>query len=188
MPTPRVAVLALVATAASAAAVQPDPAAVAAGDTKADAPAAATGYVLMDLPAIRKAIKGSRGHVVVLHFWASWCLPCLEELPLMDRMARDWKPRGVEVLSLSLDNPAEAGARVVKILAEVAPALTRSIARVDDADAFTASFGSWEGTIPAVFAFDAEGQMRGSITGETSRGALEALVGRAQKAKPRPPR
>jgi len=186
MITARVAVLAF--AAASAAAVRSGPPAVAAGDPKADAPAPAPGYVLMDLPAIRKAIKGSHGHVVLLHFWASWCLPCLEELPLMDRMVREWKTRGVEVLSVSLDKPEEAGARVVKILAEVAPALTRSIARVDDADTFTASFGSWEGTIPAVFAFDAEGRLRGGVIGESSRGALDELVGRAQKPKGHPAR
>jgi thiol-disulfide isomerase/thioredoxin len=142
----------------------------------------------MDLPAIRQAVKASRGHAVLLHFWATWCMPCLEELPLVEKLVRDLKPRGVDVLSLSLDDPEQAGARVSKVLAEVAPSLTRTIARIGDADTFIGNFGNWEGSIPAMFAFDAEGQLRGSVIGETNRRALDELVGRALKPRARPPR
>jgi thiol-disulfide isomerase/thioredoxin len=155
---------------------------VAEGRAAVAAPSAAAlstpGYVLMDLPAIRHALRGARGHAVLVHFWASWCGPCLEELPLMERFAREMKPRGLEVISLSLDDPTRAGDRVVKTLAEKAPSLTRSIVRVDDPDAFINNFDpQWEGSIPALFAYDPRGQLRGRIIGEATRRDLDQLVG-----------
>jgi thiol-disulfide isomerase/thioredoxin len=142
--------------------------------------------VVLDLPAIKRQLKGSRGHVVLVHFWATWCGPCLEELPIIEKFAREGKARGVEVLSLSLDDPERSGARVTKVLSQVAPSLTRSIARVGDADTFIGNFdGTWEGSIPALFAYDAEGQLRGSIIGEATRRDLDDLVGRALRVTAR---
>jgi thiol-disulfide isomerase/thioredoxin len=142
-------------------------------------------YVVMDLPAIKRALRGGHGHIVLVHFWATWCMPCLEELPVIERFAREAKPKGVEVLSFSLDDPEKSGWRVSKVLSQAAPSLTRSIARVDDPDAFIGSFGTWEGSIPALFAFDADGKLRGELVGETDRRALDQLIGRLLKPKGR---
>jgi len=166
----------------------PAPAGSAGGTGGGGAAAAATGpgYVVMDLPAIKRALKGSHGHAVLVHFWATWCGPCLEELPEIEKLAHEAKGRGFEILSISLDDPERAGARVTKVLTQVAPSLTRSIARVGDADTFIGSFdGRWEGSIPALFAYDAEGQLRGSIIGEATRRDLDDLVGRALKVTAR---
>jgi cytochrome c biogenesis protein CcmG, thiol:disulfide interchange protein DsbE len=43
------------------------------------------------------------GRVLVLNFWASWCQPCVEELPSLDEFARTTKDSGVVVLGVSID-------------------------------------------------------------------------------------
>ncbi len=52
------------------------------------------------------SLKGLRGKVVVLNFWATWCPPCVEEMPSLVRMQRELKDRGVTVLAVSLDDDA----------------------------------------------------------------------------------
>ena len=52
-----------------------------------------------------------RGKVVLLNFWATWCEPCLEEMPAMERLARTYRERGLAVLALSVDRE---GAPVVR--------------------------------------------------------------------------
>ena len=44
------------------------------------------------------------GKLLVLNFWASWCAPCVEEVPSLDALHRQFKDQGVVVLGVSLDN------------------------------------------------------------------------------------
>ena len=49
-----------------------------------------------------------RGKVVVLNFWASWCQPCVEEMPSLAQLQSKLKDRGVEVLGVSVDIDGDA--------------------------------------------------------------------------------
>ena len=44
-----------------------------------------------------------RGQIVVLNFWATWCPPCVEEMPSLVEMQRRLKPKGVTVIAVSVD-------------------------------------------------------------------------------------
>ena len=52
-----------------------------------------------------------RGRVVVLNLWATWCGPCIEELPTLDHLQQQLKPLGVIVIALSIDRD---GPKVVR--------------------------------------------------------------------------
>ncbi len=45
------------------------------------------------------------GHVAVVNFWATWCGPCREEMPRIQRLAEEYGPRGVTFVAVSLDEP-----------------------------------------------------------------------------------
>ncbi len=44
-----------------------------------------------------------KGKPVILHFWATWCAPCVEELPFVAAMSKEYAPKGLIVLPVSLD-------------------------------------------------------------------------------------
>ncbi len=133
---------------------------------------------VIDVPELKKALKKNQGRAVLLHVWATWCLPCVDELPVVNRFAKEMKPRGLDVVSVSLDDPAGSQPLVGRTLRELGPFLTPIILRVDDVDAFIDAIDArWQGTIPAVFAYDRDGELRGSFVGEASRRHLDTLVG-----------
>jgi peroxiredoxin len=49
------------------------------------------------------AMKDLRGKLVLVNFWATWCVPCQWEMPLMDTLYRTYKDRGFVILAISLD-------------------------------------------------------------------------------------
>lgn len=49
----------------------------------------------------------TRGQVVLLNFWATWCKPCEDEMPAMDRLYRSLSPEGFEMLAVSVDEEPE---------------------------------------------------------------------------------
>ena len=49
-----------------------------------------------------------RGHVVLVNFWATWCPPCVEETPSLEKFSTDMEKYGVEVIGVSVDQNAGA--------------------------------------------------------------------------------
>ncbi|MBA3974787.1 MAG: hypothetical protein C0504_11295 [Candidatus Solibacter sp.] len=60
-------------------------------------------FRLPDRSGALHSLSAYRGRVVVLNFWATWCKPCRRELPALDRIAREYAPRGVTVLGVAMD-------------------------------------------------------------------------------------
>jgi thiol-disulfide isomerase/thioredoxin len=57
----------------------------------------------VDIDGRRWSAEALRGRVVVVDFWATWCAPCLEELPRLKRMHQRHEDRGLTIIGVSLD-------------------------------------------------------------------------------------
>jgi thiol-disulfide isomerase/thioredoxin len=138
---------------------------------------------------IKAALASHKGRVVVLHLWATWCLPCLEELPLLAKLARDASSRGVDLLPVSLDDPTPRSAALVArvLAAKTGDAHWSPILKTDHVEflAGDLDLGRWDGEIPAFFAFDRDGHSRRTLVGNLDRGDFERLV--SDLLAPKPP-
>jgi peroxiredoxin len=76
-------------------------------------------FVLPKLDGSVQKLSNHRGKPVLVNLWATWCPPCIAELPLLDSIVRDYSSRGLVVLGIAGDD--EAG-RVREFVAQHAPA------------------------------------------------------------------
>lgn len=64
-------------------------------------------FTLPDVSGGEVALQSFRGKVVLLNFWATWCGPCREELPELDRVQEKFRKRGFTVVAVTVDNELE---------------------------------------------------------------------------------
>jgi peroxiredoxin len=60
-------------------------------------------FILPDLEGKSHRLADLRGRVVVLNFWATWCPPCIDEMPSLQRLHRAFADRGIAVVAVSVD-------------------------------------------------------------------------------------
>ena len=63
----------------------------------------APGFNARDLQGRPVSLQELRGQVVLLNIWATWCGPCLDEMPSMERLHRDLGPQGLKIVAVSVD-------------------------------------------------------------------------------------
>ena len=113
-----------------------------------------------------------RGKVVMLDFWATWCGPCVAEMPILLRLASEYESRGVVFLAASRDDPSVAKVQVGLFIDQRAPALARYAAFADEgtADAYDVS------AIPTMVLIDRKGQVHASYLGAANERAWRARI------------
>lgn len=123
-----------------------------AGELRNLEPQAAPALNLPDLAGQSQGLDAWRGQVVLLNFWASWCQPCLEEMPGIQRLAEKMQGQPFVVVGI---NVAEARRKVERTLAQW---------RIDFPvllDAEGATFRTWGGKVlPTGVLIDHQGRLR----------------------------
>ena len=71
----------------------------------------APNFSLPDLEGKKVSLTDFKGKVVLLNIWATWCAPCVEEMPSMEKLYQELKGEDFELLAISVD---ESGAEAVK--------------------------------------------------------------------------
>ncbi|MEO5844285.1 MAG: TlpA disulfide reductase family protein [Caldimonas sp.] len=93
-----------------------------------------------------------RGRPLLLNFWATWCAPCVVEMPVLDRFAREQSSNGWRVLALAVDEPDP----VRRFIAERTLTLPVAIAGAIGLD-LSRHLGNVQGGLPFTAAFDSKG-------------------------------
>lgn len=61
----------------------------------------------LDLAGRRRTLEEWQGRILVCNFWATWCAPCREEIPLLMAAREKYAPTGVEIVGIAIDNVAK---------------------------------------------------------------------------------
>lgn len=103
-----------------------------------------------------------RGKPLLINFWATWCVPCIRELPALQRFQRDYATRGWQVLALAVDAPVP----VLEFIARFKLELTVAMAGIGGMELLQ-SLGNAQGALPFSVAIDANGRVRHRRLGES---------------------
>jgi len=89
----------------------------------------------------------------VINFWATWCKPCREEIPLLNQLAKEEQDQKLKVVLVSLDTEDSAIKRIPAFLAQAAPDLS-SIILTDEDQAWGKTIDRvWNGALPTTIVY-----------------------------------
>src|SRR6184192_1228777 len=122
-------------------------------------------FTKLDGSALR--LKDFRGRVVLLNFWATWCIPCRSEIPSLSAMQKDLDSRGLSVIGVSYDDTAD----LIQQFQKDIPQSYQIVLGGRDVGADLPA-----APLPTTYIIDREGRIREKIIGERTRTQFESSI------------
>jgi peroxiredoxin len=131
--------------------------------------AAAPSFRLPSLAGGEVDLLSQRGKIVVVNFWATWCPPCVAEMPSLERLHRALSPEGISVITVSTDEDEAELRRFVAERGLTLPVLKDPGGRVVAREYRTTGY-------PETFVLDREGRLLQHVVGPAEWDSAERLA------------
>lgn len=147
---------------------------------KENEPIKAPDFTLQDIHGNQVSLKDFEGKVIILDFWATWCAPCIKEMPILQDLYNTHKERGFEIVGVSVD---QQGVLVVKPFIEEQGLTFPNLIYTEEMAAnygegnpeIFEAYGPLQG-IPSVFIINKKGEIIQKYVGEVPRRILETHI------------
>lgn len=120
------------------------------------------GVKQIDLPGLKAILKENvdAKRPLLVNFWATWCSPCREEFPELVKIDREFRPKGLQFVTVSLDDLADKDTGVAEFLKEMrAEAMPAFLLKTADEQAAIAAIApNYNGALPLTILYDASGK------------------------------
>jgi thiol-disulfide isomerase/thioredoxin len=132
----------------------------------------------LDTASFKALLAAQKGKVVLVNFWATWCVPCREEFPDLSRLQKTLGPKGLRVIGISTDFAGQK-AQVERFLAEMNPSFPNYRRKTggDEQTFIEAIDPGWGGELPFSVLFSADGVKARVLSGKRSYSDYEKEIG-----------
>jgi len=107
------------------------------------------------IPELEKILASPTDQLLEVNFWATWCPPCVTELPYFEKLSKEYQGKGVKFILISLDFPSQIDSKLIpflnknKITADV-----RVMTNIDYNSWIDKVDSNWQGNIPVTLFFN----------------------------------
>lgn len=131
---------------------------------------------LIDIQGYQKLLEKYRGKPLLVTFWATWCEPCRDEYPMMNELAKEYGPKGLQVVGVDLDEDGDL-ILMRRFIARYKPVFPNYRKKKGEEKEFIqAILPEWNGSIPASFLYTKDGSQAGHLMGAGDRQSYEAAI------------
>ena len=112
-----------------------------------------------------------RGKVLVVNFWASWCPPCVEEMPTLDKLQGEFKSQNVLFVGIGIDSPSN-----IREFLEKTPVSYPIVIGGLEGSNISKQMGNSQGALPYTIVINAQGKATSSKLGKISEEELRKSI------------
>jgi thiol-disulfide isomerase/thioredoxin len=128
-------------------------------------------FAMLDLDGKLRNIKEWDGQIVLLNFWATWCPPCMREIPGFIELQQELSGKGFQIVGVAVDDEAAVREFATKNKVNY-PLLPGDSEAIELAN----KYGNRIGGLPYSVLIDKDGNIRDTISGELDKSRLESLL------------
>jgi thiol-disulfide isomerase/thioredoxin len=129
------------------------------------------------VPDLEKILKNPDNKLFVVNLWATWCAPCVKELPGFEKVAREYDDSRVKFIMISLDFPSEVENQLLPFLKKNQISLDVAVMTDTDYDSWVRKIDKdWQGNIPSTLLFNNTRKTRYFHSGDLSESELKKLI------------
>ena len=122
-------------------------------------------------------LDNSKGKVILVNFWATWCPPCVKEFPELVKLYNDYKDKEFVLMFISLDDKSEYDSKLLPFLKKQGVDFTSYFGNFSNPETIMNYVDkSWQGEIPYTGIYDKDGKLVKSLLGNKTYEQFETEI------------